>query len=98
MFLSVVSYWEVILKVSKGKLDVGDPRVWWEEAVSDLAATVLPFRANHAAEVYQLPPVHQDPFDRALIAQATAERLTLITVDREIPKYASDRFKVIHLK
>jgi PIN domain nuclease of toxin-antitoxin system len=95
---SVVSYWEVMLKVAKGKLEVGDPRVWWETALSDLAATALPFRADHVAEIYQLRPIHQDPFDRALIAQATAERLTLVTIDGEIPKYASDRLKVIHLK
>lgn len=47
--LSVVSYWEVILKAAKGKLEVGDPRVWWETALSDLAATALPFRAAHVA-------------------------------------------------
>jgi len=40
--LSAVTFWEVTLKASRGKLDVGDPRVWWETALDDLAATSLP--------------------------------------------------------
>ena len=47
--LSVVSYWEVMLK---------------QTALSDFAATLLPLRSDHIAEVYNLPPIHQDPFDR----------------------------------
>ena len=37
--LSAVSYWEVVLKLMKGKLDVGEPRVWWADALRQLAAT-----------------------------------------------------------
>lgn len=86
--LSVVSYWEVMLKSMKGKLDVGDPREWWRDAVEQLAATQLPLRAEHIAAVYTLPAHHQDPFDRVLIAQAIEEDLTLITSDAEIARYA----------
>jgi hypothetical protein len=46
VYLSVISYWEVLLKSRKGKLEVGDVRVWWSEAVETLAATVLPLRAG----------------------------------------------------
>jgi PIN domain nuclease of toxin-antitoxin system len=49
--LSAVTFWEVTLKASRGKLDVGDPRVWWETALGDLAATSLPLRAEHVAEL-----------------------------------------------
>jgi PIN domain nuclease of toxin-antitoxin system len=52
-------------------------------------------RPEHVAEVYTLPPIHKDPFDRVLIAQATVEQLTLLTTDGEIPRYASGRFRVI---
>jgi PIN domain nuclease of toxin-antitoxin system len=49
--ISVISYWEVVLKSAKGKLDVGDPRAWWEIALSDFAATVLPLRpASHCRD------------------------------------------------
>jgi PIN domain nuclease of toxin-antitoxin system len=94
-YLSVISYWEVLLKTMKGKLDVGDPRMWWTEALEKLAATPLPLRPDHISEIYGLKPIHQDPFDRALIAQATVENLALVTVDREIAKYASPRLRVI---
>ena len=39
--LSVISYWEVVLKVMKGALDVGDPRRWWADALDQLSATPL---------------------------------------------------------
>jgi PIN domain nuclease of toxin-antitoxin system len=42
-----------------------------------------------------LPPIHKDPFDRVLIAQAMAESLTLITTDSQIPLYASQNFQVV---
>jgi len=94
--MSVISYWEVVLKAVKGKLDVGNPRVWWETALADLAATAMPLRPAHIAAIFDLPAVHQDPFDRALIAQATVENLTLVTTDGEIPLYAGVQLRVIH--
>lgn len=93
--LSVLSYWEVLMKTMNGKLDVGDPRVWWTDALDQLAARPLPLRPEHAADLYGLPPIHKDPFDRMLIAQAIAEDLELVTTDRDIPKYANPRFRVI---
>ena len=94
-FLSVVSYWEVMLKNMKGKLDVGDPRIWWHEALDQLAATPLILRPQHIAGLYALPPIHKDPFDRMLIAQATAEGLTLVSSDGEIARYASKGLRVV---
>jgi len=93
--VSVVSYWEVLLKSMKGNLNVGDPRTWWVDALEQLAATPLTLRPEHIAGVYSLPPVHKDPFDRVLIAQATVEDLEFVTTDGEIPRYASARFRVI---
>ena len=93
--LSVISYWEVLIKNMKGSLDVGDPCRWWRDALDQLAATPLALRAGHVAELYTLPPLHKDPFDRILIAQALAEELTLVTTDGEIPRYASARLRVI---
>lgn len=93
--LSVVTYWEVLLKSMKGKLDVGDPRTWWLDALEQLAATPLALRPEHIAAVYGLPAIYKDPFDRALIAQASVEDLELVTTDAEIPRYASGRFRVV---
>lgn len=95
-FLSVVSYWEVLLKNMKGLLEIGDPRGWWSEAIDQLGASPLPLRPEHVSRVYTLPAVHKDPFDRMLIAQAIAEDLDLVTTDRKIVQYASDAFHVLH--
>ena len=93
--LSVVSYWEVMIKSMKGKLDVGDPRAWWFDALDQLAATPLVLRPQHIAAVHSLPPIHKDPFDRVLIAQATVEGLALVSGDREVARYASNGLRVV---
>jgi PIN domain nuclease of toxin-antitoxin system len=93
--MSVIVYWEVVLKAMKGTLAIDDPRTWWPDALDQLAATALAFRPDHVSTVLTSPPVHQDPFDRALIAQAVDEELTLLTTDSEIPRYRSDRLHVI---
>ena len=74
---------------------MGDPRTWWLDALEQLAATPLALRPEHVAGVYTLPPLHKDPFDRILIAQATAEDLELVTTGGEISRYASARFRVV---
>ena len=93
--LSVISYWEVVIKTASGKLDVGDPRLWWTQAAEDLAPRVLPVRSDHVAVLHELPPVHKDPFDRMVIAQAIAEDLTLVTTDRTLLLYISGRLRIM---
>lgn len=93
--VSVAVYWEVLLKSMKGTLNVGEPRTWWLDALEQLAATPLVLRPEHVSEVSTLPPIHRDPFDRILIAQAVVEDLALLTRDGEIPRYACERFRVI---
>jgi PIN domain nuclease of toxin-antitoxin system len=93
--LSVVSYWEVVIKSMKGSLNVGDPAGWWRDALDQLAATPLALRAEHVTGIYGLPPIHKDPFDRILIAQATVEQLDLVTTDGEFRRYASSRLRVV---
>jgi PIN domain nuclease of toxin-antitoxin system len=93
--LSVISYWEVLLKSGKGKLLIDDTSAWWQTAQIDLAATALPLRSDHVARIPHLSTFHQDPFDRVLIAQAIVEELTLVTTDAEIARYTSDGVKVL---
>lgn len=93
--LSVVSYWEVMLKSMKGSLEVGDLRNWWPDALTLLAATSLHLRPEHIAGVLSLALHHKDPFDRILIAQARTEKLALITSDKDMARYASKELKVI---
>jgi PIN domain nuclease of toxin-antitoxin system len=93
--LSVVSYWEVMIKSMKGTLDVGDPRVWWRDALEQLAATALPLRADHVAALSGLLAIHKDPIDRMLIAQAMTEGLALVTADKRIALYAAAGLRVV---
>lgn len=94
-FLSAISYWEVVIKCMKGKLNVGDPKRWWADVLEELAADSLPLLPQHVGGFLALPPIHKDPFDRILIAQAVDEGLDLVTTDSEIPGYASEDFRVI---
>ena len=94
-YLSVVSYWEVVLKAMKGKLSVGDPRTWWRDTLDQLAATPLPLRPDHVSGIAGLPPIHQDPFDRALIAQAQVDEFVLVTSDDTLARYATRGFHVL---
>ena len=93
--VSVLVYWEVMLKTMKGLLLVGYPQAWWQDTLDILCATSLPLKPEHVTGVDGLPFHHRDPFDRMLIAQAAVEDLTLVTSDREISKYKSNRIRVI---
>ena len=81
-FVSVVSIWEIAIKASIGKLQA--PAGFEDSLEEKLIASgfqILPMEFRHASGVYGLPPVHSDPFDRLLISQCKAEKLTAITND-----------------
>ena len=85
--LSVVSYWEVVIKTRKGLLPIPDPVGWWTRAVSLFHGRVLPIRATHVTALAALPDLHRDPFDRMLIAQSMAEGWPLVAKDEQIRAY-----------
>ncbi len=95
LFISALTYWEVIVKVGKKKLDVGNPKIWWAEMLAQLNANQLSFRPEHAAGIFNLPNHHNDPFDRGLIAQAIAEDLPFLSTDTQMPQYKSAGLKLI---
>lgn len=47
----------------------------------------LPIEQTYCRQILELPAVHQDPFERLLVAQASCEEMTIVTGDRYIPKY-----------
>jgi PIN domain nuclease of toxin-antitoxin system len=69
--------------------------IWWERAQRELAATQLAIERDPIDQVLHLPPIHQDPFDRILISQATAENLILLTTDAEVASYASRGYRIV---
>jgi PIN domain nuclease of toxin-antitoxin system len=83
--VSAASIWEIAIKARIGKLkaDAG----YLAETMAASGFVELPVTARHAARVADLPDHHTDPFDRLLIAQATAEPLLLLTVDRQLAAY-----------
>jgi PIN domain nuclease of toxin-antitoxin system len=88
-FLSVVSFWEIIIKNETGKLPLPQsPSVYIpkQRLAHDIAC--LDLEESSVVYIGGLPGIHRDPFDRMLIAQALAHRLTLVTVDSNIKKYS----------
>jgi PIN domain nuclease of toxin-antitoxin system len=83
VFVSAVTVWEIAIKQALGRLsapDVGE--LLREQGFRELALSV-----QHATEAGALPLVHRDPFDRALVAQARREQLTLVTADHDLRSY-----------
>ena len=86
--ISVVSWWELVLKRGRRNLEFPSPDPFLSEETRRIGVeSVLEVRASHVLEVDRLPMLHRDPFDRMLIAQARIERLTLMTMDRQVRGY-----------
>ena len=88
LVLSIVSYWEVVMKAQKGMLKIADPVNWWSRATEMMGGDILSIRTAHISVLAGLPDVHKDPFDRMLIAQASAEGLALIACDEQFSRYS----------
>jgi PIN domain nuclease of toxin-antitoxin system len=87
LLFSVASLWEMAIKRAQGKGGYPiDPREIRRQMIAN-GYTELAIEGAHAVAVDALPPIHKDPFDRILIAQAVVEGITLLTVDEEIAKY-----------
>ena len=87
LFFSAASLWEVVIKKGLGRPDFNvDPhrlrRGLLESGYTELAVTSV-----HALTVDLLPPIHKDPFDRILVAQAQSEGITLLTADKVVGRY-----------
>ena len=88
-FFSVVSLWEVVIKAGLGRTDFNHDARAMRRALIDVGYAELPVNALHVFEVGNLQPLHGDPFDRLLIAQARVEGLTLLTADKVLARYGS---------
>ena len=84
VYVSAATIWEVAIKQAIGKLPepAGLPG-----RIRDSGFAELPITSQHAITAGRLPPIHRDPFDRMLVAQAQHENLTLVTRDRRCQKY-----------
>lgn len=84
---SAVSLWEIAIKHGLGRADFkADPRIL-RRGLLDNGYGELPMNSEHAVAMEGLPPLHKDPFDRILIAQATVEGILLLTADSQVSQY-----------
>jgi PIN domain nuclease of toxin-antitoxin system len=83
--LSSISLSEIAIKSDLGKLRLSRDTV--RQAVEDLGVRILPYTADHAFQLFQLPSHHRDPFDRQIIAQALVEEIPVITPDEKFHLY-----------
>ena len=84
---SAVSLWEVAIKSARGQQNFRVDPGLLRRNLFDNGYLEIPMTGSHAAALAALPPIHKDPFDRMLVAQATVERLTLVTADPTVAKY-----------
>lgn len=88
LFLSFASVWEMLIKAGLGKLPLPTPHSSYIfKQMESNRLTYLGIRPAHFTELESLPPLHRDPFDRMLVAQARAERMPVATVDPLLRRY-----------
>ena len=84
VWVSAATAWEISIKRARGRLD------WPEDIVAAIQQNgfiALSIRVEHAIAAGELPPIHGDPFDRMLVAQAQSEGLTVVARDADIARY-----------
>ena len=84
---SVASLWELVIKRGLGLPDFQLEPSLLRQGLLEAGWRELPVEAHHVLAVGQLPPLHRDPFDRLLLAQAQADGLLLITADQQLAQY-----------
>lgn len=84
---SAASLWEVAIKAGLGRADFTVSAGHLRRGLVDNGYEELPVTAAHAVAVATLPPIHRDPFDRMLVAQALVEGIALVTADAGLAGY-----------
>lgn len=94
LLFSAASLWEIAIKNMLGRDDLRvEPRLL-RRGLLDNGYTELPVTSQHAVSIDGLPPLHKDPFDRLLLAQALCEGITLVTGDAQLARYRGPVRKV----
>lgn len=90
--VSIASCWEIAIKCGLGKLKLGSPsQAFLSHEIARNNFELLPISLIHATSVESLPLHQKDPFDRLLIAQALAERISVISADAMFDNYGVSR-------
>ena len=94
LLFSAASLWEIAIKSSLGRNDFRVDARLLRRGLLDNGYGELPISSEHAVYIDALPPIHKDPFDRILVAQATVEGITLLTTDAQVAGYPGPVRKV----
>ena len=94
LFFSAASLWEIAIKRGLGRYDFRVDARLLRRGLLDNGYSELPIGSEHAVAIDSLPPLHRDPFDRLLVAQATVEGITLLTSDVQVAAYPGPVRKV----
>jgi PIN domain nuclease of toxin-antitoxin system len=89
ILVSVVSAWEIEIKRGLGRLEANTHAIL-DEVTGTEGFAWLEVGPAHVAALVDLPPLHRDPFDRMLVAQAQLEHVALISRDRALRAYSID--------
>lgn len=98
VYVSAASVWEIAIKHALNRGATNDIPISGTvalEAFQQAGLEVLSITGLHAATVDKLPPIHKDPFDRIIVAQALTEPLILITNDAVVAKYSSTSIHLV---
>ena len=88
LVFSLVSLWEIAIKIKTGKLNaIGSSVAYIRDEMNAYGMELLPIRYDHILQLESLPHHHSDPFDRLLIAQSISESLPILTADRQFKAY-----------
>jgi PIN domain nuclease of toxin-antitoxin system len=94
LLFSAASLWEIAIKRGLGRDDFQVDTRLLRRGLLDNDYSELPIVSDHVVAIESLPPIHKDPFDRVLVAQATVEGITLLTTDTVVAQYPSPVQKV----
>lgn len=91
LHVSIASFWEIAIKLGKGKLSLQNPFHDLEDVLKQIGIEILPIIFSDTECYLSLPPYHNDPFDRMLIAQAINNSLIIASADRAFDAYSIQR-------
>ena len=94
VWFSAASVWEIAIKSGLGREDFQVNARLLRRGLLDNGYRELPVGSEHAVAIDSLPPLHKDPFDRLLVAQAMVEGITLLTADAQVAQYPGPVLKV----
>ncbi|WP_291830058.1 type II toxin-antitoxin system VapC family toxin, partial [Bosea sp. (in: a-proteobacteria)] len=94
LYFSAASLWEIAIKTSLGRSDFSVDARLLRRGLLDHGFAELPVTGEHAVAIDGLPPIHRDPFDRILVAQAKVEGIILLTSDNTVARYGGAIQKV----